>query len=232
MIFFAAKKQANALFSRVFMSFLFAAVLSLTACSSKVTPPPSMGGEGSGGYEYGDDTNANYPDSGSLGGSDPFSEDNLPMEGTLDDTVGGGKNGGAGGYGADGYGGLDPDSQANSYKKQHGRCTAGFEPIYFAFDQARISSEMMSTAERNAAYLRQNPSLNVRLEGNSDQRGTNEYNMALSERRAMNVLQYLQNVGIDTSRIRTIAYGEEMPLFPGNSEEDYQYNRRVDFVAE
>jgi peptidoglycan-associated lipoprotein len=71
----------------------------------------------------------------------------------------------------------------------------------------------------------------VIIEGNSDERGTNEYNMALGERRAINALQYLANIGIDSNRLRTLSYGEEKPLFMGQDEETYSLNRRVDFIV-
>lgn len=201
----------------LFLSMCMTFIVFLSACGpTKVTPPEDMTGS-----DNGNGGDLNYPANQSNSG---FSEDNLPAEGTLDDNTTVGKNG---------YpGGIDPDSQSAEYKMEHGRCTPGFSPLYFDFDQARLSSDMMAVADQNAAFLQQNPSMHVRLEGNSDQRGTNEYNMALSERRAVNVRNYLENLGIDANRIRTIAYGEERPLFPGTTEEDYKYNRRVDFIAE
>jgi peptidoglycan-associated lipoprotein len=72
----------------------------------------------------------------------------------------------------------------------------------------------------------------VILEGNSDERGTNEYNLALGERRAINTRQYLINLGVAADRIRTLSYGEERPLFPGQDEDSYSMNRRVDFVVQ
>ena len=69
------------------------------------------------------------------------------------------------------------------------------------------------------------------IEGNSDDRGTNEYNLALGERRAINSRQYLINLGIAADRMRTLSYGEERPLFFNADEEAYSMNRRVDFIA-
>ncbi len=198
------------------------AVLSLAGCSPKSLPPPvntaegtSMSSDGSTTLDYGN-------------ASGGFSEENLPLEGRLDDDFSNSNANSPYGFPE----GFDPNVQSDSYKKMHGRTTPGMEPIYFQFDQARISSEMLLVAEKNATFLRENPAANVTLEGNSDQRGTNEYNMALAERRAINVRDYLVNMGISPDRIRTLSYGEERPLFPEHSEEAYKYNRRVDFVAE
>jgi len=70
------------------------------------------------------------------------------------------------------------------------------------------------------------------IEGNCDERGTNEYNLALGERRAINVKEYMINLGVDATRIRTISYGEERPLFIGQNELDWSQNRRADFIVE
>ncbi|MBV5334093.1 OmpA family protein, partial [bacterium] len=70
------------------------------------------------------------------------------------------------------------------------------------------------------------------IEGNCDARGTNEYNLALGERRAINAKKYMMDLGVDGKRIRTVSYGEERPLFEGSDEISYQYNRRDDFVIE
>jgi len=102
--------------------------------------------------------------------------------------------------------------------------------VYFDFDQAGIRPDMVQVVTRNAEFLKTVPGKRVVIEGNSDERGTNEYNMALGERRAINVQQYLSNVGIDAGRMQTLSYGEEKPLFTGQDEEAYSGNRRVDFI--
>ncbi|HEB68714.1 MAG TPA: peptidoglycan-associated lipoprotein Pal [Desulfobulbus sp.] len=105
-------------------------------------------------------------------------------------------------------------------------------PIYFDFDQAGIRDDQTSRLERNAEYLKANPSRNLVIEGNSDERGTNEYNLALGERRALNAKNYLIELGIEEYRIRTLSFGEERPLFTGQTEFDWSQNRRDDFVLE
>jgi peptidoglycan-associated lipoprotein len=86
--------------------------------------------------------------------------------------------------------------------------------------------------EANAQYLKDNPSSNVVIEGNCDEQGTNEYNLALGERRAINVKEYMVNLGVNPMRIRTVSYGEERPIFSEANEMDWSQNRRADFIVE
>ncbi|WP_051553565.1 peptidoglycan-associated lipoprotein Pal [Desulfobulbus elongatus] len=126
----------------------------------------------------------------------------------------------------------DADSQSDAYKREHGRCSPEFKPIYFDYDQSSIKGDQIPAMEHNGSYLRNNPSAHVLIEGNTDNRGTNEYNIALGERRAVAAKRYLTEFGIEESRIRTVSYGEERPLFTGSSEDDYAHNRRDDFILE
>lgn len=209
------------LLTALFLACTISSFLLVSGCSKKNVVPPDTGMNGDGSAMSGG-TDINYPAAG--GG---FSEDNLPSEGTLDDSTNG--------YGALG-GANDPrhmaDQQSDEYKKAHGRSSANLSPIYFEFDQAGVSPSMTTTLIQNADYLNSIPGAHVIIEGNSDERGTNEYNLALGERRAINTQQYLINLGVDPARMRTVSFGEEKPLFPGQSEEDYKYNRRVDFGLE
>ena len=104
-----------------------------------------------------------------------------------------------------------------------------FKDIRFAYDSAEISDESRMNIERNAKILEQNPTLRFVLEGHTDERGTNEYNLALGDHRARSVKQALIALGISTSRIDTISYGEELPLDQSHSEAAYAANRRVHF---
>lgn len=124
------------------------------------------------------------------------------------------------------------DQQSDAYKREHGRCSPEFKPIYFDYDQSTIKGDQIPTMEFNGNYLRNAPESRVLIEGNTDDRGTNEYNLALGERRAVSAKKYLVQFGIDESRIRTVSYGEERPLFTGASEDDYAHNRRDDFIRE
>ncbi|MDP2960508.1 MAG: peptidoglycan-associated lipoprotein Pal [candidate division Zixibacteria bacterium] len=104
------------------------------------------------------------------------------------------------------------------------------EPIYFDFDKYFIRQDAKENLNRNAQLLKDNPQVKIRIEGNCDERGTVEYNLALGEKRARSSMDYLVNLGIEPSRISTISYGKEKPLYPGSNEEDWSKNRRDDFV--
>ena len=99
--------------------------------------------------------------------------------------------------------------------------------FYFDFDQATLSSATRAALDAQVAMLR-NSSANVRLEGHADERGTREYNMALGERRAKAIGDYLSLNGISRARVEAISYGEERPLSDGSSEMSYSQNRRVE----
>ena len=105
------------------------------------------------------------------------------------------------------------------------------DTIYFEFDQATLSDLSKDTLVRNSDWLRSNPDVRVQVEGNADERGTPEYNLALGERRAEAVKSYLASLGIDRGRLVTISYGEERPADPGHGEDAWALNRRVEFKA-
>lgn len=104
------------------------------------------------------------------------------------------------------------------------------EPIYFDFDRYFIREDAKPSLNRNARTLKDNPQVKIRIEGNCDERGTAEYNLALGEKRARAAMDYLKNLGVDPNRISTISYGKERPLYPGHNEEAWSKNRRDDFV--
>jgi peptidoglycan-associated lipoprotein len=127
---------------------------------------------------------------------------------------------------------FNADQQSDAYKREHGRSSPEMTPIYFDFDQSSIRSDQIPSMEHNGNYLKNNPSSHVLIEGNTDERGTNEYNLALAERRALSAKTYLINFGVEQQRIRTVSYGEERPLFNGQNEDDFASNRRDDFILE
>lgn len=110
------------------------------------------------------------------------------------------------------------------------RTNAGLLPLFFDFDKSIVRPDQVERIEANALFLKDNAEVKVRIEGNCDERGTNEYNMALGERRAMGAMKYLVNLGIADSRLSTLSYGEERPLNPGHDEAAWSENRRGDFV--
>jgi len=107
----------------------------------------------------------------------------------------------------------------------------GLEDIHFDFDKSNIRQDDRKILSRNAAYLSKNINVKIVIEGNCDERGTAEYNMALGERRADEAKKYLVNLGIDGKRITTISYGSEKPLDPGHDEDAWAKNRRDHFAV-
>ena len=89
-----------------------------------------------------------------------------------------------------------------------------------------------ATLESNARWLNSNPKVRVKIEGHADGRGTNEYNLALGERRAQSAKRFLSALGVDESRLATISYGEERPACTDNTEGCYTKNRRVHFTVQ
>lgn len=104
------------------------------------------------------------------------------------------------------------------------------DTVYFDFDSSTIKGSEKSKIEAVAAYLKQNGSAAVKVEGNCDERGTEEYNRALGERRALAIREYLINSGITPTTVDTVSYGEDKPLDPGHIEAAWKKNRRGDFV--
>jgi peptidoglycan-associated lipoprotein len=104
------------------------------------------------------------------------------------------------------------------------------EDAFFDTDRWDIRPEYRESLAKNAGWLQQYPSVQVLIEGHCDERNTREYNLALGERRASAVRDYLVFLGIAPQRIRTISYGEERPFAIGHSEEAWQLNRRAHFV--
>jgi len=112
-----------------------------------------------------------------------------------------------------------------------GRTTEGMLPVYFDFDASEVRPDQISRIEGNAAFIKSNPDYEIKIEGNCDPRGTNEYNMALGERRALSAKKYLINLGVDEAKLSTISYGEERLLLEGQDELSWAQDRRDDFVV-
>ncbi|HEU4698148.1 MAG TPA: peptidoglycan-associated lipoprotein Pal [Gemmatimonadales bacterium] len=101
--------------------------------------------------------------------------------------------------------------------------------IHFDYDQAQVRGDDQANLDRKAAILQANPDVKVRIAGNADERGSDEYNLALGNRRAAAAKRYLQNKGIDAGRMEIVSYGEERPIAQGSDEAAYAQNRRDDF---
>ncbi|MCC3305432.1 peptidoglycan-associated lipoprotein Pal [Sneathiella sp. HT1-7] len=98
--------------------------------------------------------------------------------------------------------------------------------VFFGFDKYDLSDEAQGTLQRQAAWLKANPTVTLVIEGNCDERGTREYNLALGERRATAVKNYLVTLGISANRLSTISYGKERPVALGHNEAAWAQNRR------
>ena len=105
------------------------------------------------------------------------------------------------------------------------------EDIYFDFDKSTLSPAAQDNLLRKAEWLRENSDATVTVEGHCDERGTNEYNLALGDRRAESAKAFLADLGIDPARLTTISYGEERPVDPRHTEEAWAKNRRSHFVV-
>lgn len=98
--------------------------------------------------------------------------------------------------------------------------------VFFGFDKSDLTPEATATLDRQAAWLKQYPAVTVTVEGHADERGTREYNLALGERRATAVKNYLTAMGVDAARVNTISYGKERPAVVGSNEAAWTQNRR------
>ncbi len=99
--------------------------------------------------------------------------------------------------------------------------------VFFGYDRYDLSTEARNTLENQAGWLQQNANVRITIEGHADERGTREYNLALGERRANSVKNYLVALGIDASRLNVISYGKERPAVPGSNETAWSQNRRA-----
>lgn len=123
------------------------------------------------------------------------------------------------GYQGDNLGGAAPGTQADLVVNVGDR-------VFFGYDRYDVSGEAQMTLDKQAAWLQQYSNLNVTIEGHADERGTREYNIALGERRANAVKNYLVASGVNAGRINTISYGKERPAVPGSDDTSWAQNRR------
>jgi peptidoglycan-associated lipoprotein len=105
-----------------------------------------------------------------------------------------------------------------------------FDTVYFDFDSYVLRQDARDSLDKNATWLKSNAGQKVRLEGHCDERGSDEYNLALGEKRARAAMNYLVTLGISADRLATISYGKEKPADPGHNDAAWAKNRRVDFV--
>lgn len=125
---------------------------------------------------------------------------------------------------------IEPKKEDKEKVLLYGRGTPPLLAIFFDFDEYSIREDMWDRIKQNAKYLLEHPEVKIELQGNCDERGTNEYNMALGAKRAGEVKKVLTKLGIEENRMNTISFGEEKPLCKESNEDCWAINRRVDFI--
>ncbi len=224
---------------------LFAASVVLTGCPKKPAPqagtgpgggagPTVSGGTGSGAGGAGTGAGAGGTGAGGAMGSGPGS------------AGGTGAGSGAGGAGAAGAGGVGAGGAAGAGAGGAAATgttipslpspkefveSAALRDLYFDFDRYDVRAGDKGTLDENAKWLKSNQSALLLIEGHADERGTNEYNLALGERRAKATRDYLVSVGIDAGRITVISYGEERPTCTEKADGCWAKNRRAHFLV-
>lgn len=125
--------------------------------------------------------------------------------------------------------GDQSDNAAAAAQVAEEAAASGLQRVHFDFDQYVLTSEAKSVLVSNAGLLRAAPAVKVMIEGHCDERGSDEYNLALGEKRALAAKNYLVSLGVAGDRLSIISYGEEMPLAMGHNKEAWAKNRRAEF---
>jgi peptidoglycan-associated lipoprotein len=134
-------------------------------------------------------------------------------------------------------GGKETDTDQSSLKQfQEGKApitpaSSPLKDVYFEYDRYDLSSDARTVLRANADWLKSNSNARVEIEGHCDDRGTNEYNLALGAKRAQSVREYLATLGVAAARLSTISYGEEIPVCREQDESCWKQNRRARFVV-
>ena len=127
---------------------------------------------------------------------------------------------------------VNEDSLASEKSMSSNLSNKDIKDIFFDFDAYILSDDSKSRLQNNASLLKSKKVKKVIIEGHSDERGTNEYNLALGERRAQSTKRYLTALGINSSNIATISFGEEKPICSDQNEDCWQKNRRAHFILQ
>lgn len=137
-----------------------------------------------------------------------------------------GSGAGAGAGAGNGAGGAGQEARSLDFQP-----TTDLGDVFFAFDKYDLDDNSKKALQKNADWLKQHPGTKTQIEGHCDERGTNNYNLALGERRALSTKKYLVALGVEDSRIYTISYGEEKPFCMEHKESCWQQNRRGHFLV-
>lgn len=125
---------------------------------------------------------------------------------------------------------LEAIPEGEFVEPESANITGVFEDVFFEYDRSRIRETDYPALNRIGKWLEDNP-VNVMIEGHCDERGSNEYNMALGEQRALSIRQYLVGLGLDSAKLHTVSYGEEKPRDEGHDESAWAKNRRGHFLV-
>ncbi len=215
---------------------VFGLVMMLGACSQQVVPSAD-GGTTSGQQGNGSNTGSGstHAGSSSTSGAGYGSGGNVSSTGA--GSQGQGQGNGSGATTGSGYyqGGSGSQQGSGAYREtytmadlKNPKSLLSQRIIYFDYDQATIKPKYQAILQAHSELLKRNAGVNVRLEGNADERGTREYNVALSEQRSKTVRWFMRGKGTKSSQTETIAYGEERPLVVGDGEKSWAKNRRVE----
>jgi len=213
---------------------LFVASVVLTGCPKKPAPQAGTGPGGGAGptVSGGSGSGAGGATAGGAGGamgSGPGAGGSMGAGSTAG--AGGAGAGGAGGAGAGGAGAATGTTIPSLPSPKEFVESAALRDVFFDFDKYDVRPADKGTLDENAKWLKSNQSALLLIEGHTDERGTNEYNLALGERRAKATRDYLVSVGIDAGRITVISYGEERPVCTDKTEACWAKNRRAHFLV-
>ena len=225
--------------------------LSITAaCSKNLMPPEGLGGTASVGSQMsqsGDSRSGGRGDAGRGFGIDGESGSGFLSEENVGESArsGGFSPGGSGGFGgSDGsalgggrfqsdaepfLGGSGSGGMDEARRDQDFKSTDNLKDIYFRFDQYDLDDQSRDKLRQNARYLQANSGAMIEIQGHCDERGTNNYNIALGERRAHSTKMYLVSQGVSSRRIHVISYGEERPFCFDSNDACWLKNRRAHF---
>ena len=222
-----------------------------TACSKKLMPPEieTSGNVSEGEFTASSESSGNdFAGSGGAEGSGFFSEEPILERGSsssdgfsadMEADAGSGSSGsfGTNPFDSSGQGEWDPnssgsmDSGIQESRLQSFQASSDLNDIHFEFDQYDLDNNSRAVLKQNADYLKHNPSLHVEVQGHCDERGTNNYNIALGERRAHSTKKYLISQGVDSRRVHVISLGEEKPFCFDSNEACWHQNRRAHFMV-
>jgi peptidoglycan-associated lipoprotein len=206
-----------------------------TGLASGNSGPGGLGGSGDNGFGSSGQANIGNGSSGSFSANPFASNDSGNVFG--DGSRSGSGSGSGTGSGSDmgmnsgSSGSMGMGSGIQESRLQSFQATADLKDIHFKFDQYDLDDNSRAVLQKNATFLKNNPGLHVEVQGHCDERGTNNYNIALGERRAHSTKKYLVSQGVDSRKVHVISYGEEKPFCFGSGENCWQENRRAHFMV-